>query len=150
MGDRTAGALARALDGPSLRALGRVVSQIAAGRPVSEVPQDHARATQAPRPSGDLLRLDRAWSTERALRRIRALSPIPGLPLQVAGLDFFVTRASPAPRFTPALDPGEGEVSSSRILLRTVDGAIQVDEAFLVDGRRVSGLELATRLKSRG
>src|SRR5690606_41502429 len=85
VGERTSWQLARALDRPSLRALRRVVAAYASGTPPPAVPQAEALARQAPEPTGDLLRVRWEWPTERVLRRIRALSPVPGLALELFG-----------------------------------------------------------------
>lgn len=155
IGDKNAWQLARALDRPSLRALRRTVAAYAHTPPIA-IAQDHSRATSAPEPSGDALQVDFGWKTERVLRRIRALSPVPGLPLSLWGLDFFVIEARPSPTYTPALLPGEAELSTERLLLRTGDGAIAVERATLVDtgdedtdtADPLSGSVLATLLKS--
>lgn len=92
VGERDAWQLARALDRPSLAALRAVVAAFARGeRPAAE-PQDETLATWAPEPEGALSRVDWSWPSERVLRRIRALSPVPGLALELCGQAFFVTR----------------------------------------------------------
>lgn len=154
LGDKNAWQLARALDRPSLRALRRTVTAYAAHTPPKAIAQDETGATSAPEPSGDLLHVDFRWPTERVLRRIRALSPVPGVPLSLWGLDFFVTAAAPSDAYTRALLPGEAELSAERLLLRTLDGAITVERATLAEtegtepSEPTSGQELATLLKS--
>ena len=142
LGDHDSWQLARALDRPSLRVLRRVVRQVGANQVVPS-PQDEARATWAPEPEGELLRVDFGWPTARVLRRIRALSPVPGLAIEFRGLRFFVTRARPAVRFPDFLLPGEGTVvRGDRVLgtgeqrhgtlvVRTGDGAVAVERAVL-------------------
>jgi methionyl-tRNA formyltransferase len=148
--------LARALDRPSLRALRRTVRCFAAGEVPAARPQAEESATFAPEPSGELLRVDFRWMTERVLRRIRALAPVPGLPLTLAGVAFFVTEARAASGFVSSLEPGEAQVVAERLLLRTADGAIAVERAVIeesgtavdVSGRRLAAL-LTERLESR-
>ncbi|MGC4091726.1 MAG: formyltransferase family protein [Polyangiaceae bacterium] len=106
VGERNAWQLARALDRPSLRCLRQVARSVEHGLPRG-TPQNAAEATQAPEPEGDSLRADFAWDTARVLRRIRALSPVPGLALSLSDVAFFVTAAHPSPDFTRALAPGE-------------------------------------------
>jgi methionyl-tRNA formyltransferase len=113
-----------------LRCLRRTVARAEHGLPAGD-PQDPARATLAPEPRGDLLRADFNWGTARVLRRIRALSPVPGLALSLAGVAFFVTQARPSDEFTPALEPGEAEIAHARLVIRTSDGAIAVERATL-------------------
>lgn len=133
LGERDAWQLARALDRPSLELLRETVARIARGDQIEEREQDEALATWAPEPAGDQLRLDFGWTTERVLRRIRALSPTPGVALEVAGVPLFVARAEPADSFVAALLPGEAHISGS-LVLRTSDGAIRVTRAhFPVD-----------------
>ena len=126
---RNAWQLARALDRPSLALLRSGVASFAQGQPPPEIRQDEQLATWAPEPSGDALRVDFGWTTERVLRRIRALSPTPGLGLEVEGTELFVTGAEAASDFIAALLPGEAHISGS-LTLRTSDGAIRVTRAF--------------------
>jgi methionyl-tRNA formyltransferase len=129
VGDRDAWQLARALDRPSLSLLRESVARLARGERLPEAEQDEALATWAPEPSGEELRVDFGWTTERALRRIRALSPTPGLALEVAGVPLFVTRAVRAESFIEALLPGEAHLSEA-LVLRTSDGGVKVTRAF--------------------
>lgn len=153
VGQRNAWQLARALDRPSLAALRRTVQRYARGELPRPVPQDPAGVTLAPEPTGDLLRVDFRWSTERVQRRIRALSPTPGLALTLADLAFFVTAARPASRFLAALEPGEAQIVDQRLVLRTADGALVVERA-LVEGEDdaadvLTAEELASRVAER-
>ena len=132
IGDRDAWQLARALDRPSLALLREAVARLARGEPLAEADQDEALATWAPEPSGAELRVDFGWTTERVLRRIRALSPTPGVALEVAGVRLFVTRAARTESFIKALLPGEAHVSDG-LVLRTSDGAVVVSRAFFPD-----------------
>ncbi len=132
VGARDAWQLARALDRPSLRLLRRVVRDALSGAPLRGTPQDASAVTWAPEPTGDLLRADFRWSTERVLRRVRALAPVPGLPIEIRGVELFVTRAEPASRFPVSLHPGEAAVGAE-VVIRTGDGAIAVTRAAIVD-----------------
>jgi methionyl-tRNA formyltransferase len=124
--------LARALDRPALAELRAVVARLARGDALAEAEQDEALATWAPEPTGELLHVDFGWTTERVLRRIRALSPTPGLALEVLGVPLFVTRAEPAPDFVQALLPGEADLRGA-LVLRTGDGAVRVSGAHFPD-----------------
>ncbi len=132
LGDRDAWQLARALDRPSLTVLREVVGDFAARRFRAATTQKNQDATLAPEPSGEQLRVDWRWPTERVLRRLRALAPIPGLALELHGLAFFVTRASNATSCPEALLPGEAFIGE-RLMLRTGDGAVQVERAQLAE-----------------
>jgi len=148
--------LARALDRPSLRLLREVVGNFAQGRFRAAVPQNSESATWAPEPTGELLRVDWNWPTERILRRIRALAPVPGLALELRGVRFFVTEAEEARDFPRALQPGEAHLGK-RLLLRTGDGAVSVERAQLADEAEVAadeevvlrGPSLVTLLEAR-
>jgi methionyl-tRNA formyltransferase len=133
IGDRDAWQLARALDRPSLALLRACVRAFASGGSPPATPQDETRASWAPEPSGDELRMDFRWPTERALRRIRALGPVPGLPLEIEGLALTVTRAGAAEDYPAALEPGEAAVVGEPplLVLRTGDGALRVERAVL-------------------
>jgi methionyl-tRNA formyltransferase len=132
--DRNAWQLARALDRPALRALLWAVDEVAAGRTLPFLPQRSVDATWAGPPDGDALRVDWAWPTDRVLRRIRALAPVPGLALSFHGIEFFVQEASAATSFPEALLPGEGALVEGPVLVvRTGDGAICVARATVAD-----------------
>jgi methionyl-tRNA formyltransferase len=148
VGGCTAFELARRLDAPGLTALRRVVRQLAAGLPLEARPQDERQATWAPRPTESDLRVDWTWSTSRVLRRIRALSPVPGLALDVEGVRMVVTRAKREPDFLRALEPGEAAIGR-QVTVRTGDGAIALTRAVVgtdlghAEERQLDGAELA-------
>ncbi len=151
--------LARRLDRPSLRLLRRTVGRIAAGERVSDTPQDPSEVSWAPEPTGELLRADWRWTTERVLRRVRALSPVPGLALEISGLAFFVLAADVTDDYPRALVPGESAIASGSVVVRTGDGAVRILRAQLASARDdadddesedaaevVDGAELARRV----
>jgi methionyl-tRNA formyltransferase len=142
IGERDSWQLARALDRPSLRLLRRAVRDIAAGTAPERRPQDEAAATWAGDPEGDQLRADFRWSTERVLRRVRALAPVPGLGLEIRGVELLVTRAEPARSFPIALIPGEAHAGPDGVVIRTGDGAILITRAAIVDGESGDAREL--------
>jgi methionyl-tRNA formyltransferase len=131
VGEKSSWQLARALDRPSLSALRDVVAQFARGESPPRTPQDERSVTWANEPDEALLRADFRGSTERVLRRIRALSPVPGLALEIEGLRLIVTRARKADAFTAALVAGEAAVSDGLLVLRTGDGAVVVERAVV-------------------
>jgi len=135
VGERNAWQLARALDRPSLALLREGVGRFARSHPPTPTAQDEQAATWAPEPTGRQLSVDWSWPTARILRRIRAISPVPGLAVEVAGLRFFVTRAEPASAFVHALEPGEAAVigQPGTLVIRSGDGAIAVERALLDD-----------------
>ena len=125
--------LARALDRPSLALLREAVRRLSRGEHLPGATQNESEATWAPPPEGDGLHVDWSWPTERVLRRIRALAPVPGLTLDVEGLEVVVTRARPASVFPEALEHGEGAVvgDPAAFVVRTGDGAVVVDRGLL-------------------
>jgi methionyl-tRNA formyltransferase len=133
VGDRDSWQLARALDRPSLRLLRSAVRRISAGEALPATPQSEASATEAPEPLGDSLRVDFRWTTERVLRRVRALSPVPGVALSIRGVDLFVTRARATAAYPRALVPGEAHAGHGGVVIRTGDGAILVEHASVLE-----------------
>jgi methionyl-tRNA formyltransferase len=151
VGDRDSWQLARALDRPSLAVLRETALRLARGDAIVELEQDESLATWAPEPSGAELKVDFGWTTERVLRRIRALSPTPGLALEVEGVPLFVTRAERAHDYVAALLPGEAQLSDS-LLLRTSDGAVRVTRALFAEteAEATSAAHVLRLLKRRG
>lgn len=153
IGDRNAWQLARALDRPSLRLLRSAVARLDAGDTLPGTPQDERGATWAPEPDGELLRVRWTWPTERVLRRIRALSPVPGLALDVAGQQLFVTKASPTASVPTLLQPGEAAVLGDPpgVVIRTGDGGIEIEQALDVTGdEQLDRASVAARVRERG
>jgi len=120
-------------DRPSLALLREGVGRFARSHPPTPTAQDEQAATWAPEPTGRQLSVDWSWPTARVLSRIRAISPVPGLAVEVGELRFFVTRAKPASDFVRALEPGEAAVMGQpgTLVIRTGDGAIAVERALL-------------------
>ncbi|HEX2670952.1 MAG TPA: formyltransferase family protein [Polyangiaceae bacterium] len=135
VGERNSWQLARALDRPSLALLREGVGRFARSHPPTPTAQDERAATWAPEPTGRDRGVDWSWPTARVLRRIRAISPVPGLAMEVGELCFFVTRAKPATDFVRALEPGEAAVMGrpGTLVVRTGDGAIAIERAVLDD-----------------
>jgi methionyl-tRNA formyltransferase len=155
VGTQNSWQLARALDGPGLTALRDVVRDASLGWTLDAEAQDPSRATWAPEPQGELLRVDFGWPTERVLARIRALAPVPGLALELHGVAFFVTRADRAPNHPAALHPGEAAAVGDppELVIRTGDGAVRLlgavvpgeDEPRLLSARALGMLVASGR-----
>lgn len=128
---RNAWQLARALDRPSLRLLRSVVRDFASGAMPPSAEQDESLATWAPAPTGELLHVDFRASTERVLRRIRALAPVPGVGLAIFGLRFTVSHAEAAAEYPRALEPGEAALDDGGVIIRTGDGAVRITRAWI-------------------
>ena len=125
--------LARALDRPSLALIREAARGFATGQPPIGTTQRGELASWAPEPTGEALRATWTWPSARVLRRVRALSPVPGLGLELEGLPLSVTRAEPTNRYPSALEPGEAAVygDPATLVLRTGDGAIAITRAVL-------------------
>lgn len=115
-----------------------------AGQLVPE-PQDHNRATYAPKVSEEEARID--WGKPGAVVRnlARALDPVPGAWTTFRGKRLKVYALAPATIETPLapgeLSPGPGLVVGTR------DGALVVVEAQQEGRRRMSGQDLARGLR---
>lgn len=149
-GDRDAWQLARALDRPSLRLLVAGARLLASGGVIPLEPQSSEQVTWAGEPEGEALRVDWRWPTERVLRRLRALSPVPGLALEIHGLRFFATRAVATTPPPIALEPGEAAAHGGWVRIRTSDGAIAITRAVLADSEtELEAAELASLVAER-
>lgn len=136
--ERDAWQLARALDRPSLQLLRETLSQMEQGHLLAATPQDEALASWAPEPAAEQLRVEWSWPGERIARRIRALSPTPGLALEVRGLRFFATRVHHTKELLAALLPGEAALvrvtGQTRLAIATLDGALLIERATMASG----------------
>jgi methionyl-tRNA formyltransferase len=107
--------------------------------------------TLAPEPDGDRLRVDWTWPVARVLGRIRALSPVPGLAIEIRGVRIFVTKARLASAFPRALHASEAARTGEGLVIRAGDAAIVVERAVRADEeeetiRELSGEALAVDL----
>ncbi|MEZ4232900.1 MAG: formyltransferase family protein [Polyangiaceae bacterium] len=141
--------LAKALDRPSLRLLRRAARELSDGRALPRTSQDEASATWAPAPDGDLLKCPWSAGTAAVVRRVRALSPEPGVPLEIAGLRLDLLKASSDERLPLALLPGEAQITSSAVRIRTGDGGVRVERVRLESGQEVDGTRLAELVSAR-
>jgi methionyl-tRNA formyltransferase len=135
--------LARRLDRPSLQALREVVGRLSRGETMIECSQDETQATWAPEPTPEDCAVCWTWSTERILRRIRALSPVPGAFTEIGGQIVTITRATAAATYLRALLPGEAAVTSGVAVVRTADHAIELVAGDL-DGQPLDRAGLAS------
>lgn len=124
-------ALARALDGPSLRLMVETVAALGAGRAV-ETAQDEARVTLAEAPTEEMLELDFKRDAASIVRRVRAAAPYPGAWTFLGDEAVVVTRAEVAADVPKVLEPGEAAVVRGRVVVRAGDTGVA-----LLRGRRV-------------
>lgn len=135
--------LARALDRPSLRLLRDTVSKLARGETIEDRVQDEARATWAGMPSLSDCALKWRWPTERILRRVRALAPVPGAFTELSGRFLTVQRARRAATYPRALAPGEAAIVDGCAVVRTGDGAVALLSGE-IDGETLDAAGLCT------
>jgi methionyl-tRNA formyltransferase len=155
IGERDAWQLARALDRPSLALLREVVAAFARGEPPAGRPQEESARTWAPEPDADELHVDWSWSTERVLRRMRALAPVPGLGVDIEGLALVALKVRVARGYPAALEPGEAAVLGDppELVIRTGDGAVALEKASLEEpdgepGPTLAGAALAEAVRA--
>jgi len=123
--DETAGALTERLARLGADALGGVVADLAAGR-ASPEPQDHARATFAPKVDRDLARIDWTESAARTANRIRAFDPAPGAWTSLGDTD--LKCFSPRLRGEAIGAPGQVMEAGPALVVATGSGALQIGE----------------------
>jgi methionyl-tRNA formyltransferase len=141
--------LARRLDRPSLMLLRETVGKIAAGEEVSERDQDESRATWAPLPSLSDCALRWSWTTDKVLRRIRALSPAPGAFTEIQGSVLTILAARATDQYPRALAAGEAAVVGATVVIRTADGAAALVRGE-IDGSVLDEEGLAALVARRG
>ena len=136
--NETAGELAERLAGLAGPALLEATDRIAAGTAEFR-PQDHARATLAPKLTREFAVLN--WQEPRAavLRRIRAATPWPGcdVALRRSGIQFRLLGVSDGGSFEPGEHAVPGSVASAagRLRIAALDGWVEVSR-LRVPGRR--------------
>lgn len=111
--DDDAGSLGRRLAEVGGRLLARTLDLLATGE-VVPAPQDHARATVAPKLGPEARRLDWSEDAETVIRRVRALSPEPAASARFRDAVLKVFRAE--------LGPGDGEPGS--VLVASKEGFV--------------------------
>jgi methionyl-tRNA formyltransferase len=141
--DWNAWQLARRLDRPSLALLRETVARLRAGEKIPEREQDETQASLAPLPSAADCALSWSWSTQRILRRIRALAPAPGAFTEIGGHLVTVLAARLAPDAPRALVAGEAAVVDGAAVVCAADGAIELVHGE-IDGQPVDGPTLAS------
>lgn len=135
--------LARRLDRPSLALLRETVRAFERGT-VARVPQDEARATDAPAPSDDDLELRWSWDAARIERRVRAAAPWPGAFTEIGGEIVVLTRVAPTADYPRLLACGQAFVRRDGVaIVRTGDGAVELRRGRTEDDRELDAAALA-------
>lgn len=104
------------------------------------VPQDHARATYAPKLTRETARIPWTESAERVARVIRALDPKPGAWTELAGRSVKLFGARPVARGTGGA-PGDVLATAPRLVVAAGEGAVEVDEVQVEGKSRMSAAE---------
>jgi methionyl-tRNA formyltransferase len=146
--DDTAGTLGDRLAHLGAPLLVRSLERYARGA-IEPQPQDHARATYAPKLGTEDARLD--WTRPAAQLRdlVRACNPEPGAWTLVRGARLKVLAAHPAPeRGHARLAPGEIDAAEG-LVVGAADGALVLAEVQLAGRRRMPGVEAARGLRLR-
>lgn len=122
--DETAGTLAGRLADLGAAALVEALSLFSAGAARAQ-PQDHARATYAPKLDRDQARLDWRRDATTLARQIRAFDPAPGAwtTLNGTALKLFGARNSAG-----SGEPGEVIAAGDRLVIASGGGAVEVTE----------------------
>jgi len=143
--DESAAELALRLSEVGAEALVEVLALLE-GDAVSEEPQDHDRATYAPKLSREDARIDWQRPAEEIARRIRGFDDVPGAWSELNGATVKL--------FRPAVEPREGtpgtviEASSSEgVVIAAGTGAVRIREVQTPGKRR---MEAADWVRGRG
>ncbi|MBX3192831.1 MAG: hypothetical protein KF819_37955 [Labilithrix sp.] len=119
--------LAKKLDRPSLAILRETVRAYAEGRAPLAIPQDEAKATEAPQPDDDDLEIRWSWDAARIERRVRAASPWPGAFTEIGDVPVTLTRVRATDDFPRALVAGEACVRRDGVaIVRAADRAVEL------------------------
>jgi methionyl-tRNA formyltransferase len=141
--DETAGVLAGRLADLGASALVEALSLLSSGLERPQ-PQDHTRATHAPKLDREMARLD--WQRDAAglVRQVRAFDPAPGAwtTLNGSALKLFGARET-----SGAGEPGEVIEADERLVISTGRGALEIAE---VQPAGKSRLPVAAWLRGRG
>jgi methionyl-tRNA formyltransferase len=138
--DDDAGTLGQRLATLGAGVLVETLDRLAEGD-LEERPQDHGRATAAPKLTPEEEWIDWSEDAEAILRRVRALAPQPGARTRFRGRVLKVLRAGPA--------DGAGsagailEAPKDRLVVAAGEGALRLEEVIPEGRRPMTGAEFA-------
>lgn len=138
--DDDAGTLGQRLAVLGGRLLVETLDRLATGE-LEERPQDHDRATAAPKLTPEEEWIDWSEDAEAVLRRIRALAPEPAARTRFRGMALKVLRAGPANGSGPA--GAILEASKERLVVAAGEGALSLEEVIPEGRGRMTGAEFA-------
>lgn len=143
----TAATLLEKMLAPGVEALEAALASLESGHPTF-LPQDHAKATPAPKLRKEEGRLDFALPAKTLHDRIRAFSPWPGGYALLNGKTVYF-RETEAPALEKRLAPGEAEISNGRLFVGTGEGALEVLKIQLEGKRAMAIRDFANGLKTK-
>jgi methionyl-tRNA formyltransferase len=136
--------LARRLDRPSLALLRKTVRAYGSDGTIVRVPQDEAKATDAPSPTDEDLEIRWSWTADRIARRVRAASPWPGAFTEIGDAVVVLTRVAPTDDFPRVLAPGQAFVRRDGVaVVRAKDRALALLRGRDEDERELDAEGLA-------
>lgn len=144
--DDTAGSLGERLASEGATLLVETVRAYVAGE-LEPVPQDHDRATYAPKIESDDARIDWSLPATAIRDQVRGLDPQPGAWTELGDARVKVWRVTPVP--DRRLDAGRLAVDGG-LLVGTGDDAVRLDEVQPATKRRMNGEDLARGLRLDG
>ncbi|MGD8727574.1 MAG: methionyl-tRNA formyltransferase, partial [Gemmatimonadales bacterium] len=144
--DETGGELTVRLAEIGALALVEALTLLEAGA-ATLVPQDHARATLAPKISHDVARIQWTDSSDRIARQTRAFDPRPGSWTTHQGRDLKLFGARPADELDLEGVPGQIVQTDPAFVIATGDGALQFLDVQPAGRPRMAAVEW---LRGRG
>lgn len=138
--DETAGELTQRLAELAALALVEALALLACGAAEPE-PQDHARATHAPKITRELTRI--AWDrpTDRIARHARAFDPQPGAWTTLDGTEIKLFGPRAADEWEPGTEPGRIVETDPALIVETADGALQFLDVHPAGRHRMSAAD---------
>jgi methionyl-tRNA formyltransferase len=142
--EETAGEVGARLAAVGARVLVPALAGYVAGDLVP-VPQDHARATYAPKVTPEEARIDWAASAASIANKVRGLNPAPGAWTALGNERVKLWRVRPSGDHD--LAPGELLATGDALYAGTAEGSVAVEEAQIAGKKRMPGIEMARGLR---
>lgn len=137
----TAGSLHDRLAELAPAAIEKALELLASGR-APRIPQDHARATYAPKLDRAAGRLDFRQEAAQVERHVRAMHPWPGAWMDLGGSAFLKVHRAAVAEFMPGTTPGEVlPQDNGRVVIACGRGSLELLEVQAPGGRRMSTSE---------
>jgi methionyl-tRNA formyltransferase len=141
--DETAGSVGERLAEIGARLLAKSLLAYEAGS-LTPVPQDHERATYAPKIDSEAARIDWGQPAQRIHNLVRALNPAPGAWTTLRGdrLKIYMTTRRPDVELEPSELRADG-----RLVAGTSEGSLELVGVQIAGKQRMTGAELARGLR---